>query len=148
MKKTLLAIFVMTAFASINATAQEASPTGLWKNIDDQSGKPKALIRISEHGGELKGRIEKLFRAAGEEQNPKCDKCEGELKDQPILGMTIMSGLKQDGAEYIGGKILDPDNGKFYKSKISLIEGGKKLNVRGYIGMPLLGRTQVWLREE
>ena len=148
MKKALLAIFVLTAFASINAAAQEASPAGLWKNIDDQSGKPKALIRISEHGGELKGKIERLFRAPGEEQNPKCDKCEGELKDQPILGMTIMSGLKQDGAEYNGGKILDPDNGKFYKSKISLIEGGKKLNVRGYIGVAWLGRTQVWLREE
>ena len=70
MKKALLAIFVMTAFASINATAQEASPTGLWKNIDDQSGKPKALIRISEHGGELKGKIERLFRAPGDTRIP------------------------------------------------------------------------------
>jgi uncharacterized protein (DUF2147 family) len=148
MEKELLAIFAMTAFASIGAAAQEASPVGMWKSIDDHSGKPKALIRITEQSGEFKGRIEKLFRAAGEEQNPKCDKCEGELKDQPILGMTIMSGLKQDGAEYNGGKILDPDNGKVYKSKMSLAEGGKKLNVRGYIGMPLLGRTQVWLREE
>jgi uncharacterized protein (DUF2147 family) len=148
MKKKFLAIFAMTAFASIGASAQEASPVGLWKNIDDQSGKPKALIRITEQGGEFKGKIEKLFRAAGEEQNPKCDKCDGELKDQAILGMTIMSGLKQDGAEYNGGKILDPDNGKVYKSKMSLAEGGKKLNVRGYIGMSWLGRTQVWLREE
>lgn len=130
------------------AYAQEASPVGVWKTIDDQTGKPKSLVRISEANGEYRGKVEKLFREPGEDQNPKCDKCEGALKDQPILGMTIIIGMKKDGDEYNGGKILDPGNGKVYKSKMSLDDGGKKLNVRGYIGVPMLGRTQTWLRAE
>ena len=146
MKRLLIAALAMFAAASV--MAQQASPVGLWKNIDDESGKPNALIRITESNGELKGRIEKLFKSPGEEQNPKCDKCDGALKDQPVLGMTILSGMKRDGDEYNGGNILDPNNGKVYRSKLSVIEGGKKLNVRGYIGIPMLGRSQTWLREE
>lgn len=130
------------------AWAADASPVGLWKNIDDVTGKPKALIRISENKGELEGRIEQLFRPAGEDQNPKCVKCEGVLKDQPIVGMVFMSGLKKSGDEYNGGEILDPDNGKVYKSKLTLVDGGKKVNVRGYIGIPMLGRSQVWVRQD
>nr|WP_245937112.1 DUF2147 domain-containing protein [Undibacterium pigrum] len=127
----------------------EESPVGLWKSIDDKSGKPKALIRITETAGELQGKIEKLFLEADvAEKNPKCDKCEGVNKDQPIIGMTILSGLKKDGDEYTGGKILDPGNGKLYSSKLSVIENNKKLNVRGYIGAPMFGRTQTWVREQ
>ena len=148
MRQHLIAALVATVLTSIGAWAQEASPVGLWKNIDDETGKPKALIRITESNGEIKGKIEKLFRAANEEQSPKCDKCEDARKDQPIIGMTILTGMKHDGSAYTGGQILDPNNGKVYKSKMILAEGGKKLNVRGYIGMPLLGRTQVWVREE
>lgn len=126
----------------------QANPVGLWKSIDDQSGKPKSLIRITETNGEYKGQIEKLFRSPSEEQNPKCDKCEGTLKDQPIIGMTIITGMRQDGNEYTGGEILDPASGKVYKSKMTVVEEGKKLNVRGYVGMPMFGRTQTWVREE
>jgi uncharacterized protein (DUF2147 family) len=141
--------FALAAVLSLpSAWADDASPVGLWKNIDDVSGKPKALIRISENKGELEGRIEQLFRPAGEEQNPKCTRCEGVNKDQPIIGMVFMSGLKKAGDEYSGGQILDPDNGKVYKSKLTLVDGGKKLNVRGYIGIPMLGRSQVWVRQE
>lgn len=138
---TLLILTAGTAWA-------DGSPVGLWKNIDDATGKPKALIRIVDNDGELKGTIEKLFRAPEEDPNPRCEKCEGPLKDQPIIGMTILSGLKLDGGEYNGGQILDPANGKVYKSKLTVIEDGKKLNVRGYIGVPMLGRTQTWIREE
>jgi uncharacterized protein (DUF2147 family) len=143
-----LAVALAALLSLPAAWAADASPVGLWKNIDDVSGKPKALIRISENKGELEGRIEQLFRPAGEEQNPKCVKCEGVLKDQPIIGMVFMSGLKKSGDEYSGGEILDPDNGKVYKSKLTLVDGGKKVNVRGYIGIPLLGRSQVWVRQE
>jgi len=146
---TLVATVALTAMSS--AWAQQASPVGLWKNIDDESGKPKALIRITESNGELVGKIEKLFKSPGEDQNPKCIKCEGALKDQPVLGMTILTGMKKDNSEadeYNGGKILDPNNGKIYSSKLTVIEGGKKLDVRGYIGIPMLGRSQTWLREE
>ena len=148
MKRLITLTFATAAFVATGAMAQDATPVGLWKNIDDATGKPKALIRISESNGELRGRIEKLFREAGEVQNPKCDKCEGALKDQPIIGMTILTGMKKDGNEYNGGQILDPSNGKVYKSKMSLNDDGKKLDVRGYIGVPMLGRTQTWVREE
>lgn len=146
--QTILAwLAAASLLASAGAFAQ-GTPVGLWKSIDDQSGKPKSLIRISESNGELRGKIEKLFRDPSEEQNPKCDKCEGANKDQPIIGMTIIRGMKPDGAEYAGGEILDPASGKVYQSKMALTEDGKKLNVRGYIGMPMFGRTQTWVREE
>ncbi|MFS2006598.1 DUF2147 domain-containing protein [Duganella sp. CT11-25] len=141
--------FIITAALSIApAFADDSSPVGLWKNIDDVSGKPKALIRITETNGALQGKIEQLFREPAEEQNPKCDKCEGARKDQPVLGMVILSGLKKDGSDYAGGEILDPNNGKVYKSKMHLTDNGKKLSVRGYIGVPMLGRSQVWVRQE
>ena len=145
MKATLIA--AVLALPSAWA-ADNTSPVGLWKNIDDETGKPKALIRITETNGVLEGKIEKLFRPADQDQNPKCVKCTDARKDQPIIGMTILSGLKKDGNEYNGGQILDPNNGKVYKSKAELKDGGTKLSVRGYIGTPLLGRSQVWERQE
>lgn len=152
MRSLKLAGLILSTLAAVSlgspAWADDASPVGLWKNIDDVSGKPKALIRISEINGELQGKIEKLFRTPEEDQNPKCDKCSDARKDQPILGMVFMSGLKKDGDEYAGGEILDPDNGKVYKSKLHLTDGGKKISVRGYIGIPMLGRSQVWVRQE
>lgn len=130
------------------AWAQDASPVGLWKNIDDATGKPKALIRITENKGEVRGQIEKLFLAAGANPNPRCDKCQGANKDQPVLGMVFMSGLRKNGEEYSGGEILDPDSGKVYRSKLMLVEGGKKINVRGYVGVPMFGRSQTWVRQD
>ncbi|GAB3548067.1 DUF2147 domain-containing protein [Noviherbaspirillum agri] len=147
-KKYLTLAVTAAALTSASAWAQDASPVGLWKTIDDETGKPKSLVRIVEANGEYRGKIEKLFREAGEDPNPKCDKCEDARKDQPILGMTIITGMKKDGSEFNGGQILDPANGKVYKSKMSVGEGGKKLDVRGYIGVPMLGRTQTWIRAD
>jgi uncharacterized protein (DUF2147 family) len=148
MKKLLTGFLMCFAFSSIGSWANENSPIGLWKNIDDKTGKSKALIRITEQGGIFEGRIEKLFLNPDEDQNPKCVKCEGALKDQPNLGMKILSGISQQGIEYSGGTIIDPENGKSYKSKLLLDEGGKKLVVRGFIGISLLGRSQIWERVE
>jgi uncharacterized protein (DUF2147 family) len=138
---------VVCLFAAQLASAQN-SPVGLWKTIDDETGKPKSLVRITEQNGVYQGKVEKLFREPDQDQNPKCDKCDGVNKDQPILGMTILFNIKKEGDDYTGGQILDPAKGKLYKSKLSLIENNKKLNVRGYIGFSLLGRTQTWIREE
>ena len=145
MKAGLIALTLAMPMA---AMAQNASPVGVWKTIDDETGKPKSLVRISEEGGALSGKIEKLFRPADQDQNPKCTSCEGTRKYQPIIGMTILSGLKKDGNEYTGGEILDPAKGKVYKSKATLRDGGQKLEVRGYIGAPMFGRSQVWQREQ
>jgi uncharacterized protein (DUF2147 family) len=142
------ALFALATLAVPFAQASDASPVGLWKAIDDTTGKPSALIRITEDRGELRGKIEQLFRAPGEDPNPKCTLCSDARKDQPILGMTIVSGLKKDGDEYKDGEILDPNNGKIYKSKLSVHDGGKKVEVRGYVGVPMFGRSQVWLRQE
>ncbi|MGI4720608.1 MAG: DUF2147 domain-containing protein [Janthinobacterium lividum] len=144
MKASLLAMMI----AAPAAMAQSASPAGMWKTIDDETGKPKALVRVTEEGGVLNGKIEKLFRPADQDQNPKCTACEGARKDQPIIGMTILSGLKKDGNEYTGGEILDPAKGKTYKSKATLKDNGSKLEVRGYIGAPMFGRSQTWVREQ
>ena len=148
MRRLVTLSLAASALAAASAMAQDGTPVGVWKTIDDESGKPKSLVRITESNGELRGKIEKLFREPGEDQNPKCEKCEGALKDQPVIGMTIITGMKKDGNEYNGGQILDPNNGKVYKSKMTLVDGGKKLDVRGYIGVPMLGRTQTWVRQE
>jgi uncharacterized protein (DUF2147 family) len=145
---TSAALFALATLAVPFAQASDASPVGLWKAIDDTTGKPSALIRITEERGELRGKIEQLFRAPGEDPNPKCTLCSDARKDQPIVGMTIVSGLKKDGDEYKDGEILDPNNGKIYKSKLSVHDGGKKVEVRGYVGVPMFGRSQVWLRQE
>ena len=124
-----------------------SSPVGKWKSIDDVSGKARSIIEITETDGKLTGKILQLFREPNEDQNPKCDKCDGDKKDQPIIGMTILWGLTQDHQKWTGGKILDPKNGKIYDSYVKVDEDGKKLNVRGFIGISLLGRSQTWERQ-
>lgn len=130
------------------AAHAESSPVGMWKTIDDETKAVKSIVEIKEENGKLQATILKLFRKPEEDQNPKCDKCHGDLKDQPIIGLRILNGMKQDGNQWSGGEILDPKNGKTYSCKLELIEEGKKLKVRGFIGFSLLGRTQIWEREE
>ena len=132
-------------FASIALAQGANSPVGLWKSVDDETKAPKSLIRIVEKDGALTGRVEKILT---EKVDAKCDKCTDDRKDKPVQGMTIITGMKKDGDGWGGGDILDPNNGKVYRSQMKLVEDGKKLEVRGYIGVPLLGRTQTWLREE
>ena len=148
MKSVIKLSIAIAALLASSAAFAQTSPVGLWRTISDETGKQKSLVRITEANGVFTGKVEKLFREPTEEQNPVCDKCEGELKGKPALGMTILTGIKQDGKSYAGGKILDPNNGKLYSAKLTLIDGGKKLEMRGYIGMPMMGRTQTWLREE
>ncbi len=127
----------------------QTSPAGLWKTVDDETGKERSLVRIVDSGGVLTGRVEKLLNP--EIANPLCDKCSGEQKGQPITGLTIVRGVHQaqgDASTWDGGEILDPANGKSYKVRLTPMEGGRKLAVRGYIGTPMLGRTQTWIRVE
>lgn len=143
-----LGLALIAALMSSATYADDASPVGLWKNIDDVSGKPRALIRITESDGTLQGSIERVFPGPNEDQNPKCEKCEGENKNVPVVGLVILTGLVKDGDEYAGGQILDPDSGNVYRSNVRVIDAGTRLSVRGYIGMPMLGRTQTWIRQE
>ncbi|WP_293872014.1 DUF2147 domain-containing protein [Flavobacterium sp.] len=116
---------------------------GKWKTIDDETGKEKGIVDIFEHKGKVYGKIIEIFEA--DKKHLKCEKCEGEAKSKPILGMVIIKGLKNKGDFYDGGKIVDPKNGKSYHCKITL-EAKDKLVVRGYIGIPLFGRSQTWIR--
>lgn len=141
--------FAFCAAAASVAVAADApkdpkSPVGVWKTIDDNTGKARSLVTIWEHKGKVYGKISKLFDP--EEPNPKCDKCEGSLKDKPVIGMTILRGLEKDDDEWTGGTILDPETGNVYKCYVEVTSGGKKLKVRGYIGISLVGRTQYWVR--
>jgi len=146
LKKAAIAFVLATA--SMLAMAQ-ATPAGLWKTIDDDGKTEKSLVRIVNNGGVYSGKVEKIF----DESKAKevCAKCDDERKDKPIVGMTIIWEIKQDPEEpglFNGGQILDPAKGSSYKLRLKPIEGGKKLEVRGYIGSPMFGRTQTWVRVE
>ncbi len=132
---------------SANNVPSVASPVGFWKTIDDKDQSTRSIVEIFEKDEKLFGKIVKIFPHEG--NKPNCDQCKDEFKDQPILGMQFMWDLKKNTSlKYDGGKILDPQNGSVYKSKIELTEDGKKLSVRGYIGISLFGRSQEWLRSE
>ncbi len=145
MKKIILILLLISA---VGLYADNLSPMGKWKTIDDETGEAKSIINIWEEDGRIYGTIESLFLEPDEDPNPLADKCKGDLYNQPIIGMTILNDLKKDGKEWNGGTILDPNNGKTYKCKIEVVEDGAKLKVRGFIGVSLLGRTQYWHRIE
>ena len=145
MKK--IALVSLLSLAAVSAFAQ-ATPAGLWKTIDDDTKKEKSLVRITDNNGVFSGRIEKLLDPEVK-QDSVCEDCTDERKGKPVLGMTILRNLKQnadDKAVFDGGDVLDPKNGKIYRARIKPVDGGKKLEMRGYIG-PFY-RTQVWVRVE
>jgi uncharacterized protein (DUF2147 family) len=143
------ALFFATALMGMsNFAAAAGSPVGTWRSIDDKTRQERSIIRIIEENGELRGVVEKIFEQPGDDPAHLCKECRNERKDKPIVGMTILWGLKKDGDTWAGGEILDPKNGKIYRAKISLSEDGGSLNVRGFIGISLIGRTQTWYREQ
>ena len=144
MKKTWIALALLAA--STFAQAQN-SPVGLWKTIDDDGKTEKSLVRITETNGVLTGSIEKVFDTS--KPGAVCDQCQDDRKNKPIVGLQIIRGVKQDADDkslWTGGEILDPEKGKTYKTRLKPIDGGKKLEMRGYLGF--FYRTQVWVRAE
>ena len=142
MKKTLIALALLAAAGTAMA---QATPVGLWKTIDDDGKTEKSTVRISEAGGTVTGKVEKIFDAS--KANEVCKECTDERRGQPVAGMTIIRGAKKgDDGVWEGGEILDPNNGKLYKLRLKPMDGGKKLEVRGYIG-PFF-RNQQWIRVE
>jgi len=132
--------------ASISFAAE--SPVGRWQTIDDETGMPKSVVEIQQAAdGSLSGEVAEILRSE-HGADPLCSACDGERKDKPITGMTILWHLKPGGeGVWSGGTILDPAKGKTYRAKVTLLEGGEKLEVRGYIGIEALGRTQTWIRQ-
>lgn len=139
-----IALIALLAFPML-AQAQD-SPVGRWKTIDDATGKVKSVVEIQQsRDGSFAGRVVEILDTK-DGPNPACDKCKGKLKDKPIKGMTILWGLKADGKDkWSGGHVLDPENGKTYKSKLELLDGGRKLGMSGCIAF--ICRQQVWVRQ-
>lgn len=142
MKKFLAAALCALAAPLVFA---QGSPVGLWKAIDDKTGKERSLVRISDGGGALVGRIEKLLDPAAK-PDARCDKCADDRKDRPVDGLEIIRGARADGEAWTGGTILDPEDGKVYRLRLKVEEAGRKLEVRGYLG-PFY-RNQHWIRVE
>lgn len=148
LRRGLLALTL--AGASLTAVAQSASPAGLWRTIDDSNGKPRAEIRITVADGTAEGRVVRSL-VAGENPDARCDKCSDARKGQPIVGMAILTGLRPDADDlrrWSGGEILDPDSGTVYRARIELSPDGRVMQVRGFVGIALFGRTQVWQRAD
>jgi len=138
-------LFAAGLLALTGLAQAQMSPVGLWRSIDDATGQPKAEISIKDNGkGGLSGKVERSLQSPSPE--PMCTLCTDDRKGQPKIGMEIIRDAKKAGADAVweGGTILDPENGKTYKLKLTPLEDGKKLQVRGYIG-PFF-RTQVWQR--
>ncbi len=127
------------------ALAAGLTPVGLWMTVSDTDGKPSGYVRIREAGGEYLGVIERGIE--GKEHEDLCSKCDGPQHNQPLVGMTIITGVHHNGERFDGGHILDPDTGNVYKVRLTPVDDGRKLEVRGYIGFSLLGRTQTWVRQ-
>jgi uncharacterized protein (DUF2147 family) len=145
MKKAVVSM-LLTLAASL-AMAQ-ASPVGVWKSIDDKTKKERAVIRITEAGGVLAGKIEKRLDPDAKADDV-CDKCTDDRKDKRTEGLEIIRGVKKNADEenrWDGGTILDPENGKIYRVRLTPLDGGKRLEVRGFIG-PFY-RNQQWIRAE
>ena len=147
MRLTVLVAAVL-AGSALSAVAQ-TTPLGLWKTISDKDGSVTSEVRVVDNAGVFSGRIERTFRT-DVKTDAKCDLCKDDRKDQPIIGLEIIRGLgKAPGKDvWEGGTVIDPDNGTVYKLKMTPIDGGKKLEVRGFVGFSLFGRTQTWIRAQ
>ena len=137
-------------FAAVepNSTWPAEQLTGLWEQYDDDTKKLSSLVRIIRlPDGHFEGAVEKIIPGPGEESNPKCTKCDGTLKNQFVLGMRIITDIwRVDVLRYEKGEILDPDSGDRYQLRITVLDNGKKLDVRGFRGISLFGRSQIWRR--
>ena len=146
MRKTLFVALLALPQPPATQQAAAADPVvGKWKTIDSETGKPKSIVEITQApNGALSGHIVELLNPS--KPNPVCDKCSDDRKNKPITGMEIIRGMKASGSgKYAGGTILKPDEGKVYKSKMELVEGGKKLEVSGCIAF--ICKSQTWLRQ-
>lgn len=143
----LLFFIIALLFTSVVEAADPMSPVGRWVTISDKTHDRAGTVDIYEQNGQLYGKITKIFPGADRNPSDLCTKCDGKRKNKPVLGMVFLWGFKPQGnGVWGGGEILDPKEGKIYKGKIKISDGGRKLDVRGYWGV--FWRTQTWLREK
>ena len=148
MRKVLKPLLAVLACAvALPALAAEMSPVGLWRTTDEKTGEAKSEVRIVDNAGVVSGKVEKLLRK-GADPKAVCSQCSDDRKDQPLVGLEIIRGAKKAESKTVweDGKILDPENGSSYSLKLTPVDAGNKLEVRGSIGP--FGRTQTWTRVE
>lgn len=149
MNNSKLGLMLIATFMTGTIYAQDL--TGTWQQIDDKTGSPKALIEIrQDSNGTYAGKIVKVTPRPGYTPQKTCNKCPAPYTNQPILGMDVLTGLKQvgDSVNYEKGRVIDPLAGKIYDAKVRLSSNGKRLTLRGYVGISALGRSQTWIRQE
>lgn len=146
MLKHYFSIAALACLSTCTSAYAQNNPAGLWQSIDDTTGKPRAEIRISESGGIFTGRIERSLQPTPAGAVLLCELCPDDRKGKPLIGLDIIRNIKlsSDAQAWDSGEILDPDKGKVFKLRLQLQDGGKKLQVRGYIG-PFF-RNQTWIR--
>jgi uncharacterized protein (DUF2147 family) len=136
---------LLASLITFNASAADVdSPIGRWRTYDDKTHQPRGIVRIYEKAGKLFGSIERAPEK--KDDGAVCSACTDERKNQPIDGLVIIRNMERDGDEWVGGDIIDPDDGKLYRFKMHLEDHGTKLIARGFIGISLLGRSQTWVR--
>ncbi len=145
MRLANLTVKMALLLGTLLARATEPSPVGYWTVFDDDTGKPAAIIEIQTQGGALIGWIDKILDPPKDSNSSRCTACEGELKNAPFIGLTIIQDMQLAGDTW-HGYIMDPKSGKVYNATMSLADQGQELEVRGYIGIPLFGRSQIWER--
>jgi hypothetical protein len=142
----VLAIACLALCMAPAANAQESTVSGLWKQVDPDTGRIGAWFLFFERGGVFEGAIAKAFPPPGEEPNKRCTQCEGAQKNAPMLGLVIIKGMRRHGLEYENGTIMDPRSGSVYNAMMRLNPDGHTLVVRGYLGISLFGKDQTWYR--
>jgi uncharacterized protein (DUF2147 family) len=145
-KLVVMSAIIMLGAAGASLRAAEPSAVGLWEQVDEKSGKPESWFKITERNGAYEGNIVKIFFKPGEDENWVCDKCEGAERGKPVLGLALIKGMQRNGSSYENGTIMDPRDGAVYRALMKLSPDGQKLEVRGYLGISLFGRSQVWNR--
>ena len=144
--KQFIGAFLLSAVSSFSFAEDII---GLWQTIDDKTGAPKALVEIRKENDTYVGKIVKVTPRAGYTPKETCVDCPPPYTNKPIIGMDVLTGLKStDGLNYTSGRILDPNTGKVYNMKAKLSSNGKRLHLRGYLGISALGRNQIWIRAE
>jgi len=145
-KSIIMAAVVLIGAADLPVRAAEPTAAGLWEQVDDNTGKPESWFKITERNGVYVGNLVKIFFKPGEDENWVCDRCEGAEKGAPVLGLALIKGMRRNGYSYENGTIMDPRDGSVYRALMRLSPDGNKLEVRGYLGISLFGRSQTWNR--